>query len=479
MSTIHLSVPPQADNDRSIQSIALTVPEPPRPTATLAVNRTSKPTVQHAKYADSGVSRSILPANESGTTEVAYQEGGQHAKRRPPSLVIDQSLTALPSLHENSNSSANSTSSESQKASPPSTIVSGKPAKSAKEIIQGLALHCVSPGLPPMNHAMMENVMRTKAIEKQQRQLIASRQKPSDGSSDLTTVNGNRHDKDELMEDESGEEHEEVVSGNESWEASRSEDMNRMRIRPPGLQLPTKEPRSAMKGRSLAYDKSSSVEETGRRAPRPASIRIVDPARYHEGDYERAIRSAPLVNSMRNEYSEESQHIASGYHQIDRRFLPKRIDNTSRRPVSSPMLQKDRLAAQKFRYSDSSSDPSSFLVPHSANPALSSTDRSLRTPINSDRRRLSARALGARPDVYGSACVLPLPPRKRAKHGREPRSTRRPPDPDCECEECRMASSEESHGVRHNIREEDPGQGWLQRQRFLELCAEMWDLFHE
>ncbi|KAK9366711.1 hypothetical protein V1509DRAFT_641388 [Lipomyces kononenkoae] len=481
MSTVHLSVPPQAGGDRSIQSIAAAVPVPPRLPGMLAENRTLKTNVQETAYADSGVSRSISPTNESVTADIACQEGGQPTKRRPPSLVIDQSRTAMPSLHKNSNSSANSNSSESQKASPPSAVVSGKPAKSAKEIIQGLALHCVSPGLPPMNHEMMENVMRTRAIEKQQRQLIASRQKPVDGSLDLpSAVNGNRQDNDELMDSESGEEHAEVASGNESRESSRGEDMNRMHNRPRTLQLPNKEPRSAMKGRSLAYDKSvSSAEVTGRRAPRPASIRIVDPSRYQEGDYDRAIRSAPLVNSMRHEYTEESRHMSSGYRQIDRGLLPQRIYNTSR-PVSSPVLPRNRLTTQKSRYSDSWNDPGSFQVPHSANPALSSAGPSWRTRIHSDGRRMSTHAQQARPDIYGSAGVLLFPPRKRAKHGREPQSTRRLPDSDCECEECRLAStSEESHGARHMMREEDQGQSRLRRQRFLELCAEMWDLFHD
>ncbi|KAK9314251.1 hypothetical protein V1522DRAFT_353761 [Lipomyces starkeyi] len=491
MSTIHLSAAPQPDSDRFVPSISLTVPKSSRVPHIMAENRGSpghmaSPNIEATDSNDSGDSRSISPVNDRPTAKIAVKEGVQHTKRRPPSLVIDQSLTALPSLHMSSNSSANSISSESQKASPPSTIVSGKPAKSAKEIIQGLALHCVSPGLPPMNYEMLENVMRTKAIEKQQRQLIASRQKPADGSPDLTsTINSDQQDKDELMEDVKGPEQAVAGSGNESREASRSEDMNRMRMKVSVPQSQNREPRSVMKGRNLEYEKSaSSVAETGRRAPRPASIQIVDPAQYQEGDYERAIRSAPLVNSMRM----ESPHNASLCHQIDRRMLAQGM-YPGRRPVSSPVFPKNRLTAQKSRYSDTLNGTGAFPVPHSAKPALSSAGISLRTRIHPElsghTRRLSAHALPPRPEVYYSQSVLPYPPQKRAKHRREPQSTlqaRRLADSDCECEECRRTSTstgEELHTVRRKVGEEGASQNRTKRQKFLDLCADMWDLFHE
>ncbi|KAK9330005.1 hypothetical protein V1520DRAFT_148314 [Lipomyces starkeyi] len=487
MSTIHLSAAPQPDSDRSVPSISLTVPKSPRVPHIMAENRSSpghmaSPNIVATDSTDSGDSRSISPVNDPPTAKIAIKEGVQHTKRRPPSLVIDQSLTALPSLHMSSNSSANSLSSESQKASPPSTIVSGKPAKSAKEIIQGLALHCVSPGLPPMNYEMLENVMRTKAIEKQQRQLIASRQKPADGSPDLTsTINSDQRDKDELMEDVKGPERAVAGSGNEAREASRSEDMNRMRMKVSAPQSQNREPRSVMKGRNLEYEKSaSSVAETGRRAPRPASIQIVDPAQYQEGDYERAIQSAPLVNSMRI----ESPHNASICHQIDRRMLAQGM-YPGRRPVSSPVFPRNRLTGQKSRYSDTGAFP----VPHSANPALSSAGISLRTRIHPElsghTRRMSAHALPPRAEVYYSQSVLPYPPQKRAKHRREPQSTlqaKRLADSDCECEECRRASTstgEELHTVRRKVGEEGASQHRMKRQKFLDLCADMWDLFHE
>ncbi|KAK9429886.1 hypothetical protein V1505DRAFT_400770 [Lipomyces doorenjongii] len=492
MSTIHLSAALQPDSDRTVPSISLTVPKSPRIPHKMAESRSSPghmalQNIEATDSTDCMDSRSIAPVNDPPT---AIKEGVQHTKRRPPSLVIDQSLTALPSLHLSSNSSANSMSSESQKASPPSTIVPGKSVKSAKEIIQGLALHCVSPGLPPMNYEMLENVMRTKAIEKQQRQLIASRQKPADGSPDLTsTINSDQQDKDELMQDGKGPELAVAGSSNESREASRSEGMNRMRMKVPAPQSQNREPHSAMKGRSLGYEKStSSVAETGRRAPRPASIRIVDPAQYQEGAYERAIRSAPLVNSMRMEYPEESPHNASKCHQIDRRMLAQGMYK-GRRPVSSPVFPKNRLTAQKSRYSDILDDTGAVQVPHSAKPALSSSGSSLRARIHPElsghTRRLSAHGLPPRPEVYYSQSVFPYPPQKRVKHRREPQSTlqaKRLADSDCECEECRRASAntgEELHSVMRKMGEEGASQNRMKRQKFLELCADMWDLFHE
>ncbi|KAK9374190.1 uncharacterized protein V1513DRAFT_485488 [Lipomyces chichibuensis] len=496
MSTIHLSAAPQPDSDRSVPSTSLTVPKSPTIPHIMAESRSSpghmsSPNIKATESTYSGVPRSLSPVIDPPTSKIAVKEGVQNTKRRPPSLVIDQSITALPSLHMSSNSSADSISSDSQKASPPSTVVSGKQTKSAKEIIQGLALHCVSPGLPPMNYEMLENVMRTKAIEKQQRQLIASRQKPVDESPDLSlTINSDQQDKDNLMEDSKLPEQAVASSGNESRKSSRNEDMNRMRMKVPAPQSQTREPRSAMKGRSSGYDKSaSSVAETGRRAPRPASIRIVDPAKYQEGDYERAIRSAPLVNSMRMEYPEESPHNTSKCHQIDRRLLAQGM-YLCRRPVSSPVFPKNRLTAQKSRYIDSLNDAGAFPVPHSAKPALSSAGTSLRARIHpelsSHTRRLSAHALPPRPEVYYSHSVFPYPPQKRAKHRREPQSTlqaKRPADSDCECEECRRATTstgEELHNVRRQQMGEDGAcQNRMKRQKYLELCAEMWDLFHE
>ncbi|KAK9466047.1 hypothetical protein V1512DRAFT_264616 [Lipomyces arxii] len=93
---------------------------------------------------DTGVENIAAQANDEKT---------ERTKRRPPSLVIE--------TVEDKTTHA-------------------KGPRSAKEIIQGLALHCVSPGLPPMDNQMMEHVMRTREIEQRQRKLIASRMKEGD-----------------------------------------------------------------------------------------------------------------------------------------------------------------------------------------------------------------------------------------------------------------------------------------------------------
>ncbi|KAK9323922.1 hypothetical protein V1517DRAFT_344974 [Lipomyces orientalis] len=478
----------QPDSDRSVPSISLTVAESPT-LPDLNENRRSpgpmaSPIIEAANSTDAVGLRSLSPVNDSVSAKVASKEGAQLTKRRPPSLVIDQSLTSLQSI---SNSSTNPISSESQKTSPSSTIALGKPAKSAKEIIQGLALHCVSPGLPPMNYEMLENVMKTKAIEKQQRQLIASRQKPADGSPELnSTANSDRQNTDESMEDVKEYEHEVPGSGNESCNG----DMDRMRMKVPAPQLHNRAPpHSAMAGRSLEHERAvSSVAETGRRAPRPPSIRIVDPAQYQEGGYERAIRSAPLVNSMGMEESEESQHNASKGRQIDPRMLSEGI-YSSRRPVSSPAFHRNRLTVQKSRYGDTLNDGGALPVPHSAKPALSSAGISIRARVHPEvsghTRKLSAHGSPFRPDVYYSQSGFSHPPLKRTKHRRELHSTlqpRRPFDSECECEECRMANpttGDEMQSVKRKLGEERVSHNRMKRQKFLELCAEMWDLIHE
>ncbi|KAK9245567.1 hypothetical protein V1506DRAFT_537708 [Lipomyces tetrasporus] len=478
----------QLDSDRSVPSISLTVPESPR-LPHINENRASpgrmaSPIIEAANSTDALASRSLSPVNDPVSAKVASKEGAQHTKRRPPSLVIDQSLTSLQSI---SNSSTNPICSETQKTSPSSTIALGKPSKSAKEIIQGLALHCVSPGLPPMNYEMLENVMKTKAIEKQQRQLIASRQKPADESPNLnSTASSDQQNTDETMVDVKEHEQEVPDNGNESCNG----DMDRMRMKVPAPQLQNRaSPHSAMTGRCLEHQSSvSSVAETGRRAPRPASIRIVDPAQYQEGGYERAIRSAPLVNSMRMEEPEESQHYASKGRQIDPRMLSEGI-YSNRRPVSSPVFPRNRLMVQKSRYGDPLNDGGGFPVPHSAKPALSSAGISIRARVHPEvsghARKLSANATPFRPDVYYPQSGFSYPPLKRTKHRRELHSTlqpRRPFDSDCECEECRMANpttGDEMQSAKRKLGEERVSHNRLKRQKFLELCGEMWDLIHE
>ncbi|KAK9470868.1 uncharacterized protein V1510DRAFT_242397 [Dipodascopsis tothii] len=130
-------------------------------------------------------------------------------RRPPPNLRIDSSLpgalaagqaVAAPPTSHSAKSTSSTVSAHSAASSrlSPRAGVAGSVAstgsasstgsgamvrtqpKSAKDIMYGLAVHCVSPGLPSLNHEMMETVMWSKSIEQQQRKLIAARQKSTD-----------------------------------------------------------------------------------------------------------------------------------------------------------------------------------------------------------------------------------------------------------------------------------------------------------
>ncbi|KAK9459838.1 uncharacterized protein V1516DRAFT_686591 [Lipomyces oligophaga] len=215
-----------------------------------------------------------VPKRKSLEIEDVHESGdlpSGHTKRRPPSLVIDHSFSST--LHPSSVSTGSSSAS-AQRGSPPSSSnsssasTSQKSTKSAKEIIQGLALHCVSPGLPPMNNEIMENIIRCKEIEKQQRILIAMRQKGSDAPVESGRYNNLAP--------------EEVIRSRSSFKSTES----------------LREPSSRMFDPARSDHQQPVGINRGRRANLPSMIRVIDPEKYREAGFERAIRSAPLVQGM-------------------------------------------------------------------------------------------------------------------------------------------------------------------------------------
>ncbi|KAK9449598.1 uncharacterized protein V1518DRAFT_416444 [Limtongia smithiae] len=196
-------------------------------------------------------------------------------KRRPPSLVIDPAVNAVATAAATASAASSSAASNlhtSSQSSPVSGSSAAAPltarpgAKSAREIMQGLALHCVSPGLPPMSNATIENIRRCKEIERQQRILIAMRQRSSDPRATGSDDNEEEEDsKDGILPH--------AHTDNSDISSSSSSGSTQPQI--------------------TSVRKTAGPRPRARRAPPP--IRIVDPAQYSACGYERAIQSAPLA----------------------------------------------------------------------------------------------------------------------------------------------------------------------------------------
>ncbi|KAK7204509.1 hypothetical protein BZA70DRAFT_194637 [Myxozyma melibiosi] len=358
------------------------------------------------------------------------------AKRRPPSLIIDKSFTSSRSLAA-SNLSSNDSSNGSQKTSPSSSSnvsnsAANKTAKSAREIIQGLALHCVSPGLPPMNNEMVENIIKCKEIEKQQRLLIALRQKSVDNGSTLSRSRpGEGYD----------------------------DNMLRVPGQTPGVGSEMNENQSPRFSKARRLNPEVQIDHernAGKRGSVPSRIKVMAPAQYREAGYERAIQSAPLTHSMRPDPSEYMQ----------RPEMKQPVHQRLARAQGS-MLSPSALHFRKPPMRSRVVDDSMVYVPH---------------------ERSSYAHAGVDAQYESRASSVPngnqqIPKRNLARHHSMAES-----EPDiAEYDEHESYShSRPSQGVKRSYDQatghSDPRRSTdnsYRRRRFLELCSEMWDLFHE
>ncbi|KAK9479182.1 hypothetical protein V1514DRAFT_29984 [Lipomyces japonicus] len=411
-----------------------------------------------------------VPASKTSTPEAAAKRllsssssaaaagtvaGEATGKRRPPNIIISSPSLSLASG-----------------TAPPATAPAGK---SAKEIIQGLALHCVSPGLPPMNYEMMDAVLKAKEIGEQQKQLIAAARLKRTGDTTtaaasapvvITESDNDEDDEDDEDDDDEDDDDDDDDDDDEEEEEENEDRERQLRRQPPQL---------------MATKTSASLKKPVRRAPPPANIHIVDPVQYQSAGYERAIRSAPLSH-QRPQFSRlHVQPTQSGL----RNVLPLPSHRPDDRTRVSPLQVGHVLR------------PPLPLQPQTAKPVM--------TGVQQQQQRRRSSLLGhqqqqqQQQQQQAGESTLQHGTRPHHNYQQQPHqhrqyqhqhatSTRRHSlrDEFCAyCSEYRTGSQE---------RYEQPQQQWspqpqakrrrvdeelTKRTRFLELCAEAWDLFHE
>ncbi|KAK9379494.1 uncharacterized protein V2V93DRAFT_372867 [Kockiozyma suomiensis] len=366
--------------------------------------------------------------------------GGQ-VKRRPPSLIIDKSL--ITPQGQSSSFPSGDSSSDSQKTSPSSTSNSShlmtRPTKSAKEIIQNLAIHCVSPGLPPMNNAMVENIIKCKEIEKQQRLLISLRQKTVEIGPDIHSRSSGASD---------GYDDSEVSNRNRAnSEIALDADGN--------YNLPHK------KSKRMNLDISTSNESrTGRRFPIPSNIRVVAPNQYQEAGYERAIRSAPLSHSMRSEHSEQVSRPDLKQH-MGQRFFPVPAS------VPSPGLMRQRKFPQRLQ-----------------GDGIAICDERVTSTHYGQHKKMHPSRHHDPSDFRASSVPSAHPSQFKRPLGHSYHDSQGYSDPstiEFESEEHQSFNEQRGHpGKKRSFAQSNSyNDNLVKRRKFLELCSEMWDIFHD
>ncbi|KAK9452936.1 hypothetical protein V1511DRAFT_506774 [Dipodascopsis uninucleata] len=405
-------------------------------------------------------------------------------KRRPPNIIISSTTDFTTS---NANSIAPKTAPSSmanigqQESNPQSLSVK----RSAKDIMQGLALHCVSPGLPPMDNEMMENVLKCKAIEQQQRKLIAARQKSVELSSDLGNedFNANRT-ADSIVR----------LSSESRSESEIEEDMDtdtevksniEFRSKTNTVNKEVQNVRQQSEPKVISKPEYLTQSLPKRRATRPGRLHIVDPLQFQTGGYERAIHSAPLgpySHTSRSTQLRKNMHIAHSFRRnVDRNALTSQASKSSNRQFEA---EADHLGSEYHQYENNNGEINQTMyrarVPASVIATNRRSDGYSQNAASFHSRRLSHPQPVTREMTSG--CKKCSEARVHSRTFSDDSTTEGVMEDLIKSNDGISHSNNRALGFKrpqkNSTKPSSNDSHLLLKKKFLELCAEAWDLFH-
>jgi hypothetical protein len=287
-------------------------------------------------------------------------------------------------------------------------------------VLQDIAVQCISPALPSFGSSVMDAMARSKTIQEEQRKLIAERLRLN-GDSD--------NDADDDDDDAKNQTEKQIIV---------SENSN---IIIESVPTPTET--------RLQYNPSALKDHN--RKPRPKKIELFP---YHKGP---SIRSAPIINNAaaaaRRVYV-QPPYRRGGPQQQQQQHLGGRASLARQWPIREEELSDDS--------DESMRDPEDAALSDSdvETKAIAEEDELMAARRKRKREKTFAKLVQSAVDVTGA----PKPrPQMLAVHNPVPHQTQQLPQPHQS-----QAQQQKLHLGRDR-----------KRQRFLELCGELWDMFNE